>query len=141
MRHVTSTLTATDNVARVIATVQYHFLVAMWRAKEAESRRVKRCWEIIADNLSKAGFSCGSVSAIDSNGRTVWPAAVSKFDSNRSHGRAFVISRTRFRFPKYCSDTGVTSENYGNPTLKSGERLNFSLPYGSFEPFTGPATL
>jgi hypothetical protein len=55
MRHVTSTLTATDNVARVIATVQYHFLVAVWRAKEAEPRRVKRCWEIIADNLSKAG--------------------------------------------------------------------------------------
>jgi hypothetical protein len=65
MRHVTSTLTATDNVARVIATVQYHFLVAVWRAKEAEPRRVKRCWEIIADNLSKAGWSWGFVSAIE----------------------------------------------------------------------------
>jgi integrase len=32
MRHVTSTLTATDNGARVIVTVQYHFLVAVWRA-------------------------------------------------------------------------------------------------------------
>jgi len=27
----------------------------MWSAKQAESRRVKRYWEIIADNLSKAG--------------------------------------------------------------------------------------
>ncbi len=27
-------------------------------------------WEIIADNLSKAGWSWGCVSAIDSNGRT-----------------------------------------------------------------------
>jgi hypothetical protein len=26
-------------------------------------------WEIIADNLSKAGWSWGCVSAIDSNGR------------------------------------------------------------------------
>jgi hypothetical protein len=29
-------------------------------------------WEIIADNLSKAGWSLGCVSAIDSNGRTIW---------------------------------------------------------------------
>jgi hypothetical protein len=27
------------------------------------------------------------------------------------------------------------------PNLRSGEGLNFFLPYGSFEPFTGPATL
>jgi hypothetical protein len=32
---------------------------------------VKR-WEIIADHLSKAGWSWGCVSAIDSNGRTIW---------------------------------------------------------------------
>jgi len=31
-------------------------------------------WEIIPDNLSKAGRSWGWVSAIDSNGRTVWIA-------------------------------------------------------------------
>ena len=29
-------------------------------------------WEIIADNLSKAGFSWGCVSAIDLRGRTIW---------------------------------------------------------------------
>jgi hypothetical protein len=28
--------------------------------------------EVIADNLSKAGWSWGYLSAIDSNGRTVW---------------------------------------------------------------------
>jgi hypothetical protein len=28
-------------------------------------------WEIIADNLKKAGWSYGYVSAIDSNGRTI----------------------------------------------------------------------
>jgi hypothetical protein len=32
---------------------------------------VKR-WEITADNLSKAGFSMGWVSAIDREGRTIW---------------------------------------------------------------------
>ena len=29
-------------------------------------------WEIIADNLSKAGWSWGCASAIDSNGETIW---------------------------------------------------------------------
>jgi len=29
-------------------------------------------WEIIADNLSKAGFSWGCISAIDSEERTIW---------------------------------------------------------------------
>ena len=29
-------------------------------------------WEIIADNLSKAGWSWGCVSAVDSQGRTIW---------------------------------------------------------------------
>jgi hypothetical protein len=31
-----------------------------------------KSWEIIADNLSRAGWSWGCVSAIDSQGRTIW---------------------------------------------------------------------
>ena len=58
-------------LACVIPGCSYHFVIAVWRAKEAESRRVKY-WEIIADNLKKAGWSFGCVSAIDSNGRTIW---------------------------------------------------------------------
>jgi len=29
-------------------------------------------WEIIADNLSKAGWSLGWISALDLQGRTIW---------------------------------------------------------------------
>jgi hypothetical protein len=43
-------------------------------------------WEIIADNLSKAGWSWGCVSAIDSNGRTIWIA-----DAHRGGGKRFVV--------------------------------------------------
>ena len=43
-------------------------------------------WEIIADNLSKAGFSWGCVSAIDSNGRTIWIV-----DAHRDDGKRFVV--------------------------------------------------
>jgi hypothetical protein len=41
-------------------------------------------WEIIADNLSKAGWSWGCVSAIDSNGQTIWIADAHRDDGKRS---------------------------------------------------------
>ena len=40
--------------------------------------------EIIADNLSKAGWSWGCVSAIDSNGRTIWIADAHRDDESVS---------------------------------------------------------
>ena len=43
-------------------------------------------WEIIVENLSKTGWSLGWVSAIDSNGRTIWIA-----DAHRDDGKRFVI--------------------------------------------------
>jgi hypothetical protein len=55
-----------------------------------ESKRGKihcvKYWEIIADNLSKAGWSWGCVSAIDSSGRTIWIA-----DAHRDNGKRFVV--------------------------------------------------
>ena len=44
-------------------------------------------WEIIADNLSKAGWSWGYVSAVDSKGRTIWIA-----DAHRDNGKRFIVS-------------------------------------------------
>jgi len=35
-------------------------------------RIASKYWEIIADNLSKTGWSWGWVSAVDSEGRTIW---------------------------------------------------------------------
>jgi hypothetical protein len=42
--------------------------------------------EIIADNLSKAGYSWGCVSAVDCEGRTIWIA-----DAHRNNGKQFVV--------------------------------------------------
>jgi hypothetical protein len=39
--------------------------------------------EIIADNLSKTGWSWGCVSAIDSEGRTIWVAGAHRDDGKR----------------------------------------------------------
>src|SRR5438132_4417036 len=47
-------------------------------------------WEMIADNLSKAGWSLGCVSAIDSNARTIWIA-----DAHRGDGKRFVAGREK----------------------------------------------
>ena len=43
-------------------------------------------WEIIADNLKKAGWSWGCVSAIDCQGRTIWIV-----DAHRDDEKRFVV--------------------------------------------------
>ena len=42
--------------------------------------------EIIADNLSKAGWSWGCVAAVDSRGRTIWIA-----DAHCGDGKRYVV--------------------------------------------------
>ena len=69
--------------ARVIAPV--HISLSLPRgAKDAQSHRV-RYWEIIADNLSEAGWSWGCVSGVDSNGRTIFAV-----DAHRD-GKHFIV--------------------------------------------------
>jgi hypothetical protein len=53
--------------------------------KRAIIRRVKY-WEIIADNLSKAGWTWGCVSTVGANGRTIWIA-----DARCDDGKRFVV--------------------------------------------------
>jgi len=43
-------------------------------------------WESIADNLHKAGWSLGWVSAVDFEGRTIWIV-----DAHRGDGKRFVV--------------------------------------------------
>ncbi len=43
-------------------------------------------WEIIADNLSKAGWSWGCVSTVDRDERTIFVA-----DAHRDDGNRFVV--------------------------------------------------
>jgi hypothetical protein len=80
-----NTTTAIVSVARIICARSYHFVIAVWRAKEAESARVKY-WEVIGDNLKKRGWSLGYVSTLDSEGRTIWIA-----DAHRDDGKRFVV--------------------------------------------------
>jgi len=52
---------------------------------ESRLRKVKY-WEMSADNLSKRGWSWGCVSAVNSNGRTIWVV-----DAHRGNGKRFVV--------------------------------------------------
>ena len=45
-----------------------------------------KCWEIIADNLSKAGWSWGCVPTVDSTGRRIFVA-----DAHRGDAKRFVV--------------------------------------------------
>jgi hypothetical protein len=65
-------------------------------------------WEIIADNISKAGWSWGCVSAIDSNGRTTWIA-----DAHPGDGKRFVVR----------ADEKLTAFLELESVIRNGQRL------------------
>jgi hypothetical protein len=65
---------------------------------------VKRYWEIIADKLSKAGWTWGCVATIDSNGRTIFVA-----DAHRDDGKRFVI-RSDERLAAFLELERITHE-------------------------------
>jgi hypothetical protein len=72
-------------VARINAPPSYHFVIAVWRLKAAQFDQVK-FWEVIADNLSKAGWNSGCVATVDREGRTIFVA-----DAHRGDGRRLVV--------------------------------------------------
>ena len=87
----------------------------------AIARNRMKNWEVIADNLSKAGWSWGCVSAIDSNGRTIWIA-----DAHRD-GKRYVVRADETRVRGIATgDTpvaGVWSCNGPRRSVRAHEKL------------------
>jgi hypothetical protein len=69
-------------------------------------------WELVADNLSKAGWSWGCVSAIDPNGRTIWIA-----DARRGDGKRFVM-RADEKLTAFLELERVTRESFRFPNAE-----------------------
>ena len=65
---------------------------------------MKRFWELIADKLSKAGWSLGWVSAINSEGRTLWIV-----DAHRDNDKRFVV-RSDELLPAFLKLERITHE-------------------------------
>lgn len=64
----------------------YKFYLRCRQRPRHNSPTVKRQWQIIADNLSKAGFSWGCSSETESSGRVVFTA-----DAYAGDGRRFTV--------------------------------------------------
>jgi hypothetical protein len=63
-----------------------HITLSLLCGEQKKHNRTRgKYWEIIADNLSKAGWCWGCLSALDSKGETIWIA-----DAHRDNGRRFV---------------------------------------------------
>jgi hypothetical protein len=72
-----------------------------------------RYWEIIADNLSNAGWSLGYVSAIDSNVRTIFIA-----DAHRGDGKRFVVRADEKLTAFLELESAVRAVSYSNVPRK-----------------------
>jgi hypothetical protein len=72
--------------ARLIALVNITLSLPCGERKRHNSINVK-FWEVIADNLSKAGWSWGCVATVDSNGQTIFVA-----DAHRDNGKRFIVT-------------------------------------------------
>jgi hypothetical protein len=68
-----------------------------------------RYWEIIADNLNKAGWSWGCVFAVDSNERTIWIVDAHRDDRKRFVVRANEKLTAFLEFESATSDCGKLS--------------------------------
>jgi hypothetical protein len=65
-----------------VATQLHGRILGRWQTEKS----ALKYWEIIADNLSKAGWSWGCVSAVDSNGRMIFVA-----HAHRGGNQRFVV--------------------------------------------------
>jgi hypothetical protein len=81
-------------------------------AAQGQIAAVKRYWEIIADNLSKDGWSWGRVATLDSNGRTIWIA-----DAHRDDGKRFVV-RADEKLTAFLELEKVTRESFSFPSAE-----------------------
>jgi hypothetical protein len=69
--------------ARVIATV--YITLSLLCVEQKSQNAPREVLETIADNLSKAGWRWGCVSAVDAQGRTIWIV-----DAHRDDGKRFI---------------------------------------------------
>ena len=68
-----------------------------------------RYWEIIADNLSKAGWSWGCVASVDSKGRAIFVAEAHCDDGKRFIVRADEKSTAFLELESACPDHPISA--------------------------------
>jgi hypothetical protein len=76
-------------------------------------------WEIIADNLSKGGWSWGCISVLDSHGRTIWIT-----DAHRDNGKRLVV-RSDEKLTAFLELEQATRKS---PRFRNAGKLGTILP-------------
>src|SRR5262245_8030181 len=84
-------------------------------------------WEIIADNLKKAGWSLGCVSAVDSRGRTIFVADAHCGDSQRFIVRPDPLGALGRPNCDGNSDDGSGGGNGGPRTNDKADSRSYSM--------------
>jgi hypothetical protein len=69
-------------------------------------------WEVIADNLSKAGWSWSCVATVDSNGQTILVA-----DAHRDNGKRFIVTADE-KLRAFLELQRVTRESFRSPNAE-----------------------
>jgi hypothetical protein len=87
---------------------EYHFCHSCVEDERGRIRCVKY-WEVIADNLSKAGWSRGCVATVDSNGQTIFVA-----DAHRDNLKRFIV-RAEEKLTAFLELERVTRESLRFP--------------------------
>ena len=80
-------------------------------------------WEIIADNLSKAGWIWGCVATVDSNGQTIFVA-----DAHRDNGKRFQMPNDSVLKVKGLAhfETSISVPYFDKRTLRPWQMKNIS---------------
>ena len=71
-----------------------------------------RYWEVIADNLSKAGWSWGCIATVDREGRTIFVA-----DAHRDDGKRFIVTAAE-KLRAFLELQRVTRESFRFPNAE-----------------------
>jgi hypothetical protein len=87
-----------------------------------------------AENLSKAGWSWGCVSALDSRGRTIWIA-----DAHRDNGKRFIV-RADEKLRAFLELQRVTRESFRFPNAERLDTILAMQPFHGFTLATAPPT-
>jgi hypothetical protein len=120
-----------------VVSTRYVAIQAIAANQPNKYSRVKY-WEIIADNLSKAGWSWGYVSAMNSNGRTIFFA-----DAHRDDGKRFVVhdDEKLTAFVELQAAIHRQPESSQRPTAKgprcSTQRAGIAPPHAEGEGLSG----
>jgi len=69
-------------------------------------------WEVIADNLSKAGWIWSCVATVDSNGQTIFVA-----DAHRDNGKRFIVTADE-KLRAFLELQRVTRESFRFPNAE-----------------------